>query len=445
MKRSYLAFAAGFLLLAAPAAADEPGAVPWGSAKYRLEFCHLRETAPELEESWAGLAAAEQKRKLEQARSPAEERYKEVSADYKEAMKKWDIDALRAGLEKDTGKGRETFANWLGEENAQAYAEKVGALRSLLAKAETQDLSAADVAALERYLTPEAVATIRSVKSAYDAKKKSMTPAAAAKPVSSDKLSTYAGKGPLTGDKLSTMYDNATTGSGEVPMPGAATAGPGAPGSVLPLAGGRGSNASTIESATPPVVEGEPVKKGGGRFLSQDEKALVREVYGNKVDASKVKIISGEDMTLWGRILTSGGAAVTWGNTVYFPNDERGKSEYSFEKQPEWLVHEMGHVGQYQGWGEEGKGGWGYAAKSVWEQVTKGKDAYSIGKLDPNKAFDDYGIEQQAVIVEGYYNTLSGNAYGRGYADTPEQRAAMEAILKKKGLYPGLLATGGKE
>lgn len=443
MKRYFFALAA-VLMLGSAASAEERGAVPWGSEKHRLEFCYLSETAAELEERWDGLTPEEQKQKLEQAKSPAAERYKEVASEYKEAMKKWDIDALRDGLEKDAAKARETFANWLGEENARAYAEKVGTLRSLLAKAETQALSPADIEALERYLTPEAVSTIKTIKSAYDARNKLPKPAVTAKPGSSDKLGAYTGKGPLTGDKLSTMYDNAAAGSGEVPVPGAAAV-DGKSGSVLPLAGGRGSNATTVESAAPPTMDGEPVKKGGGRPLNSDEKALVKEVYGGKVDTSKVKIISGEDMTLWGRILTSGGAAVTWGNTVYFPNDGSGKSEYSFEKQPEWLVHEMAHVGQYQGWGEEGKGGWGYAAKSVWEQVTKGKDAYSIGVLDPKKSFEDYGIEQQAVIVEGYYNTLSGNTYGRGYAGTAEQKAAMEAILKKKGLYPALFTTRGTE
>jgi len=55
---------------------------------------------------------------------------------------------------------------------------------------------------------------------------------------------------------------------------------------------------------------------GKGRPLTNYEINEAKEVFGDKIDYSKVKIITGKDMTLWGKILTSGGAAVTWGNTI---------------------------------------------------------------------------------------------------------------------------------
>jgi len=176
--------------------------------------------------------------------------------------------------------------------------------------------------------------------------------------------------------------------------------------------------------------------------LTKDEIAEVKEVFGDKIDYSKVKIITGKDMTLWGKILTSGGAALTWGNTIYFPNknpdgskcDGEGGTCYDFnslEQGKEWLTHEMTHVYQYQ------KSGWGYVPKSVWEHITKGKDAYNYDKdLSADKDFSDYGIEQQAMMVEDYFRYLMGEKEGgNGNAFTPEKIKIMKEVLNKEGLY----------
>jgi hypothetical protein len=91
----------------------------------------------------------------------------------------------------------------------------------------------------------------------------------------------------------------------------------------------------------------------------------------------------------------------------------------------------MTHVYQYQ------KSGWGYAIKSAWEQITKGKDAYNYDKdLSPNKNFSDYGVEQQAVMVEDYFLYLMGEKEGRNRNTlTPEKIKIMKEILNKEGLY----------
>jgi len=83
------------------------------------------------------------------------------------------------------------------------------------------------------------------------------------------------------------------------------------------------------------------------------------------------------------------------------------------------------------------KSGWGYALKSVLEQITKGKDAYNYDKdLSADKNFSDYGVEQQAVMVGDYFRYLMGEKEGRnGNTFTPEKIKIIKEILNKEGLY----------
>lgn len=142
---------------------------------------------------------------------------------------------------------------------------------------------------------------------------------------------------------------------------------------------------------------GETAAKGGdGRALTDEEIAIVRKIYGDKIDYSKVRIVTGADMTAWGGALTRGTYGVTWGNTIYFPNTDKGDSLYSQGSDSDWLVHEMGHVYQNQ------KDGFGYFPTAMWEQLTQGKGAYQY-QIEPGKEFGQYGIEQQATIIQNYY------------------------------------------
>lgn len=168
------------------------------------------------------------------------------------------------------------------------------------------------------------------------------------------------------------------------------------------------AKAAAAKPATPPEIE------------------AARTVFGNKIDYSKVKIITGKDMTLWGRILTWNGKAVVWGNKIYFPNDKNGNSKFDFSKNPGWYMHEMTHVYQFQ------NRGWGYVPKSLWDQLTKGSEGAYDYQLVPGKAFKDYGIEQQADIVRDYYNGVNGR---NGL--TPAELAALRDTLQGEGLAAG--------
>ena len=162
--------------------------------------------------------------------------------------------------------------------------------------------------------------------------------------------------------------------------------------------------------------------KKAARTLTPTEIESAKQVFNTKLDYSKVKVITGKDMTLWGRILTMGGKAVVWGNKIYFPNDSSGNSKYDFSKNPSWYMHEVTHVYQYQNIG------WKYVPKSIWAQLTKGQGAYDY-QLVPGKSFKDYGIEQQAEIVRDYYNSATGRTYV-----TPAERALLESTMKGEGL-----------
>ncbi|MBI4062036.1 MAG: hypothetical protein HY403_11485 [Elusimicrobia bacterium] len=156
---------------------------------------------------------------------------------------------------------------------------------------------------------------------------------------------------------------------------------------------------------------------GGGRPLSRDELETAKEIFRDKIDYSKVRIVSGEHMTIWGKILTFRDHGVALGNTIYFPNNAHGASLYSHDFQPDWYVHEMVHVYQYA------KDGWSYAVRSIWEQLTKGPGAYRY-ELVGGKMFSKYDVEQQAAIVQKYY---SG-------AMSPSDMAIAEKMLRTEGL-----------
>lgn len=163
---------------------------------------------------------------------------------------------------------------------------------------------------------------------------------------------------------------------------------------------------------------------GKGRALTADEIAEMKAVFGGNVDYSKVRVVTDSaNMGLWGRILTSGGAAVTWGKTIYFPNGADGKSQYSFSTKAYWLAHEMTHEYQYQ------KYGWGYVPQSVWGQLTKGDSFYDY-QLEAGKGFRDYNVEQQGDLVAHYYQILNGTR-----SATPEELAIYQKVMADQGLF----------
>jgi hypothetical protein len=89
-----------------------------------------------------------------------------------------------------------------------------------------------------------------------------------------------------------------------------------------------------------------------GRKLSGDEKDILRDVYGDSVDYSMIRIK--EKGGLYDLRKSS---AFVLGNTIYAPPKSGGKMPDSL------LVHEAAHVWQHR------TGGTSYAAGALWEQV----------------------------------------------------------------------------
>jgi hypothetical protein len=117
------------------------------------------------------------------------------------------------------------------------------------------------------------------------------------------------------------------------------------------------------------------------------------------VDFDRVRIMSAPASGLPALVrrlvmLASGGRAVTLGNHIFL--DARGARDSAV------LAHEVTHCGQYQRWGR-----WRYFARGAWERLRElahrharvGRNPYAY-RLERDKPFDAYGMEEQGQIVE---------------------------------------------
>jgi uncharacterized Zn-binding protein involved in type VI secretion len=149
------------------------------------------------------------------------------------------------------------------------------------------------------------------------------------------------------------------------------------------------------------------------RPLTSGEIAMARQVFGNSIDYSKVKVHN--HGYLWFN-LQGKNTAMSPDGEIYFREENYeadfsnpstvGKSAYN--RIYHWFIHEMGHVWQYQL-------GYGVKKKGAVLQTTQGKKAYYY-QLDPNKnlSLSDYNMEQQCEIIADYYSMKflrEANAY----------------------------------
>jgi hypothetical protein len=126
-----------------------------------------------------------------------------------------------------------------------------------------------------------------------------------------------------------------------------------------------------------------------GRGLYLEELQVVQEVFGHSVDTARVRIvearIANAPTTLGSQI------RVTPGFTFI---SSAGKGI---------LIHEMAHVWQYQ------TRGTAYISDAVYHQMSNAlaagdrSGAYFNYRLAPGKSIDDYPAEEQAQIIQDYY------------------------------------------
>ena len=205
------------LLVSVSCAAMAQEAVRWNALAYGSQFKYFQEQQTQDKDSWAALAPEEQKQELEAVRDASLERQGQVVDYYNGAMERWDAEQLRGGLKDNKDRDIKTVSIWLGEERGSALERKLSTLRAMTLKAGQQGLDADDLAALEPYLKPEAIAGMKASKLAADSinrpgdaakKKTGLDPSKSGK-----ELWEFAGREPskLSAGKFSKLYDGSNS------------------------------------------------------------------------------------------------------------------------------------------------------------------------------------------------------------------------------------------
>ncbi|MBN1208679.1 MAG: hypothetical protein JXB05_27710 [Myxococcaceae bacterium] len=166
------------------------------------------------------------------------------------------------------------------------------------------------------------------------------------------------------------------------------------------------------------------------RALSDSEIKMLKQVYGDSVDYSSVRVKQGGS-TDW-----TGMAPHVVGNTIYMPSKWGGDNfnpDGSFtENGLETLVHEMGHVWQNQ------NGGGDFVHRSLMSQLIatiqsgsrngayEWREGYSQGK-----PFEELNPEQQAHLIEDLGKGLKGDGAVTASDWSPPLSAAELSYVQK--------------
>jgi hypothetical protein len=158
------------------------------------------------------------------------------------------------------------------------------------------------------------------------------------------------------------------------------------------------------------------------RTLYAWEIAEASKVYGSSLNYSRVRIHENDPrpdsldqasrkLRRMKSLPLGGHNAMTIGNHCFFPIElpvalpEPGFARASTVG---WLMHELGHVWQFQRWG------WAYLFRAIWVQMTKKAAAYELPDLAGLKqmraggiTFFDFSVEQQGDLFRNCYLTLS--------------------------------------
>jgi hypothetical protein len=175
------------------------------------------------------------------------------------------------------------------------------------------------------------------------------------------------------------------------------------------LMGGRALSAiQTLIGVEPP-----------GRKLTGSEIETLRNVYGDSIDYSQMRIKEGNS-----GLFSTTGRAFTHGNTIYIPKEDLPLTK-------DLLVHESAHVWQHQ------NGGTDYMSEALVAQHIG--DGYDFEKgLDAGKSWRELNPEQQAEFLQqaqlaGYFDNPTGGFRFNGKDYTAQITAAMEQVRAGKG------------
>ncbi|MGH7497229.1 MAG: hypothetical protein ACREL3_00070 [Gemmatimonadales bacterium] len=127
------------------------------------------------------------------------------------------------------------------------------------------------------------------------------------------------------------------------------------------------------------------------------------ECLDGRVDYSRVRLHRAGSGGLFRHLVlwASRGRPIALGNHVFLP--------WRCDGDLAVLAHELTHCGQYQAWGPVRYYARGAVAQSsdlLYRTLGIGRSPYDY-RLDPGKQFDEYGMEQQAMIVEDTFRGRS--------------------------------------
>jgi len=260
MIRPLLAFLV-LLLSSLPSLAEE-GGIAWNHPDHLLKFKYFTETEAFTSETWEALEPAKQDEELKSALEPSRARYTEVRQYYSDIAPKWDLEDLKTYMGTYEPEDAQAVSLWLGEDRGKYVSGKFASLKQLLAKAGGPGLEEADRPALNRYLTPEAAAQLRSVKTAKTLQEKNKKKKGSEWKAggSASNLKNFSGKNPsgMTGSSLSGFYDGSKASGADPASHGGAAVLKG--GKVAPGAK-KGSTATTVKHYTPPELAGAAPQK----------------------------------------------------------------------------------------------------------------------------------------------------------------------------------------
>jgi hypothetical protein len=133
------------------------------------------------------------------------------------------------------------------------------------------------------------------------------------------------------------------------------------------------------------------------RHLTDGEITMAKEVFGDQIDYNTVKVFDRRFMFILGN---NHAQAMAPNGNIYYPDSSRYSDDFSQDNsrsKKALFMHEMTHVWQYQH-------GVDLPGSALLEYLSHGCDygeAYKVDTTTPKK-FEEYGIEQQAEIVEEY-------------------------------------------
>ncbi|WP_165232838.1 hypothetical protein [Aquisphaera insulae] len=174
---------------------------------------------------------------------------------------------------------------------------------------------------------------------------------------------------------------------------------------------------------TSPVLEFSAIQLAAlvnpiGRPFGLKEMAIIDDIYQGSVDAARVRVVETSILN----------APTTLGNQIRVPPG------WSFLDNKPVLVHEMGHIWQYQTRGTS------YITDSVYHnasgQIATGNRnvAYMNYRLRNDSNFTDFTAEEQATIIGDYYEIT------RIYKDTDPPPAWVALRRPDLPIYERLIA-----